>query len=36
MPYDETNLKYLYNIMPIKNVDQIAFEWYLFSSCFGT
>ena len=29
MPYDETNLKYLYKIMPIKNVDQIAFEWYL-------
>jgi insulysin len=29
MPYDETNLKYFYKIMPIKNVDEIAFEWVL-------
>jgi len=29
MPYDETNLKLLYKIIPVKNVDQITLEWYL-------
>ena len=29
LPYDETNLKYLYKITPIKNVDQIVFSWFL-------
>ena len=29
LPYDEANLKYLYKITPIKNVDQILFSWFL-------
>ena len=29
LPYDETNLKYLYKITPIKNIDQIIFNWFL-------
>ena len=28
-PYDETNLKYLYKIVPVKDVNQLFFEWYL-------
>ena len=27
-PYDETNLRYLYKIVPVKDVNQIYFEWY--------
>ena len=29
LPYDETNLKYFYKMVPIKNVDEIALEWFL-------
>ena len=29
MPYDETNLKYFYKIFPVKNADEITFEWFL-------
>ena len=29
IPYDETNLKLLYKIIPIKNLEQISFEWFL-------
>ena len=29
MPYDETNLKYFYKVVPVKNVDEIALEWFL-------
>ena len=29
MPYDETNLKYFYKIVPVKNADEIGFEWFL-------
>jgi insulysin len=28
-PYDETNLKYLYKIIPVKSINQITFEWFL-------
>ena len=28
-PYDETNLKYFYKIIPVKNMNQIELEWYL-------
>jgi len=28
-PYDETNLKYFYKIIPVKNTNQIELEWYL-------
>ena len=29
VPYNETNLKYLYKIVPIKNSDEISLEWFL-------
>ena len=29
IPYDETNLKLIYKVIPIKNLDQISFEWFL-------
>ena len=28
-PYDETNLGYLYKLVPIKEGNEITFEWYL-------
>ena len=28
-PYDKTNLKYFYKIIPVKNLHQIELEWYL-------
>ena len=28
-PYDETNLKYFYKIIPVKNINHIELEWYL-------
>ena len=28
-PYDESNLKYFYKIIPVKNINQIQLEWYL-------
>ena len=28
-PYDETNLKYFYKIVPVKNADELSLEWYL-------
>ena len=28
-PYDETNLKYLYKIIPIKDTNDISLNWYL-------
>ena len=29
MPYDETNLKQFYKIVPLKNADEIGFNWFL-------
>ena len=28
-PYDENNLKYLYKIVPVKDINEIQLEWYL-------
>ena len=28
-PHDENNLKYLYKIYPVKEINEIQFEWYL-------
>ena len=28
-PYDENNLKYFYKVVPLKDKNQIHFEWYL-------
>ena len=28
-PYDETNFKYLYKVIPLRDVNEIHFEWYL-------
>jgi secreted Zn-dependent insulinase-like peptidase len=28
-PYDENNLKYLYKIVPVKEINEIQLEWYL-------
>ena len=28
-PYDENNLKYLYKIVPVKDINEIQLEWYI-------
>ena len=28
-PYDENNLKYLYKVVPVKDINEIQLEWYL-------
>ena len=28
-PYDDNNLKYLYKIVPVKDINEIQLEWYL-------